>query len=150
MTNFLPNIFGLLRPGKAYLFAVAAACGGFAAQAQADLQLTSLSLNPGDEKQFSFSYNITNAGNQPVSGYAITLTFSADQTLNGLDYFKIQLPADPATQSINAGQSATRNVQFQAAAVSDYLPSGNCTFRVADCPALIDCVAGSAGSWILK
>jgi hypothetical protein len=123
MTNFLPNITRMMMPGRIILCVLVMA-GSIGAQAQADLQISDFLLTPGDEHGFDYSYSITNAGNQSVSSYAMKCTFSATQTLSGFEYFTIQLPGDPATQFIGAGQTATRTGHFETAAVNKLLPSG--------------------------
>lgn len=123
MTNFLPNVFRLIQPGKILPF-VFVLGSSVAAHAQADLQITDLTLTAGDERTFDYSFTITNAGTQAVTSYALQLTFSGDQSLDGLDYFHIDVPADAATQSLSAGQSASRSLHFEASAVNQYLPSG--------------------------
>lgn len=123
MTNFLPNVSRFLMPGKITLCILALA-GGVGAQAQADLQISNLSLTPGNEQQFDFSYTVTNAGTQPVTSYAMKLTFSSDQTLDPLDYFSIELEGDAASQMIGAGLSGTKIGHVQTTAVNKLLPSG--------------------------
>lgn len=123
MTNFLPNVLRLIQPGKLMSFAFALV-SGLAAHAQADLQITDLTLTPGDETTFDYSFTITNAGTQAVTSYALQLSFSGDQSLDGLDYFHIAVPPDVATPPLNPGQSASRSLHFEASAVNQYLPSG--------------------------
>lgn len=110
-------------PGKVVIFAFALVYS-IGALAQADLQINDLSLTPGDERGFDFSYTVTNAGNQPVASYAMKLTFSQDQSLDVFDYFAIQLDADAGTQYIAAGQTATRTVHYETTAVNKFLPTG--------------------------
>lgn len=123
MTNFLPNVFRSCRPVKVLLFTIAAGCS-LAAHAQADLHMSNLSLTAGDERQFSFSYTVSNSGNQAVAGYALKLTFSTNPVIDDFDYFDIVIAADPATQAIAASESQPVTVHFTASAVNRYLPTG--------------------------
>lgn len=92
--------------------------------AQADLHMSHLVVTPGDEKSFDLAFDVHNTGNQAVSGYTMSLTFSHDGLVDPADYFTIALPADPATQNLAAGSTAAGTIHYTAAAVNTYLPSG--------------------------
>ena len=126
MTNFLPNVFRLLKPAKVTFFVFALA-RTLDVHAQADLQITSLSLTPGDEHGFDFSYSIKNSGTQSVTGFSMKLTFSKNAVLDDADYYSIGFPSGIADLQVAAGQTISRTVHFETTAVNKFLPSGTWT-----------------------
>lgn len=123
MTNFLPNIYRLLKPAKV-TFCIFALASTLSARAQSDLQVSDLLLTPGDEHGFDFSYTITNAGNESVAGYSLKLTFTKDVVLDAADYYVIDFAPGSADVPVGAGQSLSKSVHFDATAVNTLLPSG--------------------------
>ncbi|MEJ7643968.1 MAG: choice-of-anchor J domain-containing protein [Chryseolinea sp.] len=90
-----------------------------------DLALSDLTLIAVNETNFLYSFSLTNNGTSSQQGYSMKLTFSANQTLDGADYFSIIVPAtNLAAQFIGPSQTLKKTEHFYAASKGQYLPSG--------------------------
>ena len=91
-----------------------------------DFSLSNLTLTAGDEKDFQYTFNLTNGGTSEVQGYNMRLTFSADATLDAGDNFTIIVPlADNAAQWIGPTQTLLKTEHYYAASPTGYLPVGS-------------------------
>src|SRR5688572_23654384 len=68
-----------------------------AADEDIDFSLANLTLTAGDEKDFQYTFNLTNSGTSEVQGYSMKLTFSADVILDATDTYVIIVPLDDAS-----------------------------------------------------
>jgi len=97
----------------------------FANPADVDLELSNLELTPGDERNFVYSFSLTNNGTSSIQGYSMKLTFSSNGTLDGGDYFSIVVPfSNVAAQYIGPSQTLEKTEHFYAASQAQYLPTG--------------------------
>ncbi|HEY5915873.1 MAG TPA: choice-of-anchor J domain-containing protein [Chryseolinea sp.] len=97
-----------------------------AADEDIDFSLSNLVLTAGDEKDFQYTFNLTNSGTSEVQGYNMKLTFSADATLDASDNFVIIVPlADNAAQWIGPTQTLLKTEHFYATSPAGYLPVGS-------------------------
>lgn len=100
--------------------------GGPAADEDIDFSMTNLTLTAGDEKNFQYTFNLTNSGSSEVQGYNMTLTFSANDILDANDTFVIFVPlSDVAAQWIGPNQTLLKTEHYYAASPSGYLPVGS-------------------------
>jgi hypothetical protein len=99
---------------------------GPAADEDIDFSLSNLTLTAGDEKNFQYTFNLTNSGTSEVQGYNMKLTFSADATLDASDNFVIVVPlADEAAQWIGPNQTLLKTEHYYATSPAGYLPVGS-------------------------
>lgn len=91
-----------------------------------DFSLASLTLTAGDEKNFQYSFNLTNSGTSEVQGYNMMLTFSANDILDANDTFVIFVPlSDIAAQYIGPNQTLLKTEHYYATSPIGYLPVGS-------------------------
>lgn len=97
-----------------------------AADEDIDFSLSNLALTAGDEKNFQYTFNLTNSGTSEVQGYNMKLTFSADATLDAGDNFAIIVPlADNVAQWIGPTQTLLKTEHYYASSPAGYLPVGS-------------------------
>lgn len=91
-----------------------------------DFSLSNLVLTAGDEKNFTYAFNLTNSGTSEIQGYSMKLTFSEDITLDGGDTFFLLIPLSNETaQWIGPNQTLFKNEHYYASGPSGYLPAGS-------------------------
>ena len=96
------------------------------ADEEIDFSMTNLTLTAGDEKDFQYTFNLTNSGSSEVQGYAMKLTFSADDILDGGDTYVIIVPlSDGLAQWIGPNQTLLKTEHYYATSPLEYLPVGS-------------------------
>jgi len=97
-----------------------------AADEDIDFSLANLTLTAGDEKDFQYTFNLTNSGTSEVQGYSMKLTFSADIILDATDTNVIIVPLDDASaQWIGPNQTLLKTEHYYASSPDGYLPAGS-------------------------
>jgi hypothetical protein len=97
-----------------------------AADEDIDFSLANLTLTAGDEKDFQYTFNLTNSGTSEVRGYSMKLTFSADMILDDTDTYVIIVPlSDGAAQWIGPNQTLLKTEHYYASSPLGYLPVGS-------------------------
>ncbi|HMG91916.1 MAG TPA: choice-of-anchor J domain-containing protein [Chryseolinea sp.] len=97
-----------------------------AADDDVDLSLANMTLTAGDEKNFQYTFNLTNSGTSEVQGYNMKLTFSANDVLDASDNFVIIVPlTDAAAQWIGPAQTLLKTEHYYASSPAGYLPVGS-------------------------
>jgi hypothetical protein len=100
--------------------------GSPAADDDIDFSLSNMTLTAGDEKNFQYSFSLTNSGTTEVQGYNMKLTFSANDILDAADDFVIIVPlADAAAQWIGPNQTLLKTEHYYAGSPAGYLPVGS-------------------------
>lgn len=91
-----------------------------------DFSMANLTLTAGNEKDFQYTFNLTNSGTSEVQGYNMRLTFSANDVLDASDNFVILVPlANNSAQWIGPAQTLLKTEHYYAAAPEGYLPVGS-------------------------
>lgn len=91
-----------------------------------DFSLSNLVLTPGNEKNFQYTFNLTNSGTSEVQGYSMKLTFSADAILDWDDRFVIYVPlSDVAAQWIGPNQTLLKTEHYYGYTPHEFLPAGS-------------------------
>ena len=99
---------------------------GPAADEDIDFSMTNLTLTAGDEKNFQYTFNLTNSGSSEVTGYNMKLSFSANDILDAGDNFVILVPlSDEAAQYIGPNQTLLKTEHYYASSPMGYLPIGS-------------------------
>lgn len=97
-----------------------------AADDDIDFSLSNLTLTAGDEKNFQYTFNLTNSGTSEIQGYTMKLIFSANDILDASDNFEIIVPlTDAAAQWIGPNQTLLKTEHYYASSPAGYLPVGS-------------------------